>query len=761
MSDESNAHAGGVRAVHASDLSNPRADQIVLWGVNDDGSCRCPNGSACPPKNRGKHPKCAPWEPGDNLGNLTGEKYGRIYVDVDVRGGADGFGQLMSLPGFVEPNTRTVVTATGGAHLEFKHPGFRVGNGKLAPHVDVRGDAVTEDGWAYVVAPGSRIVLDDGRIGEHTLVNDVEPSECPDWLLSALLARGNKQRSGFAPDTIDASHPDYENRVALGVRLCKEMPESHGDGEGGKRLLSLCLQLIRSLELPLDTARELVLEHFNPRCTTADGRPWPWEPKDIEHKLLDARDKSDASCGPKNLRFEVTSDVRAEIAALRETRHERARERLEAGRVANDAPHVYDIEYGKCASSGATEKIGRDAVVNILSGLADAKWIDVLRYDVLRGGVSAHRPPIALDAETSTFSAEDAERVAYWLATQRSKNVSPATILEVAPSVARMRPYNPLLEYFRSLPPSEGAIDELCRLLGAVDALSRTYVRKFLLAAVRRAVRPGCKSDSVLVLKGDPGTYKSSTVQALFGEKWTSESLPDLGNVKAVGEALASKWAAELAELAELFRSSRDTTTAFITRLTDRYRPAYARGAATDHPRMCVLVATVNGSEIYSDVHGADIRRLWILDVPKGIDTARIREIRDRVWSEAYAATVGDVWTGSMLASGEPHWLTDEEKAEHEARAAEYREQDPWASPIAEYIAGREEVTVPDVLGALRIDAKDRTKREANRAARVLRSLGCVKAKGVMRDGCKLDIWRTPDELRTAKRKHPIVTRLK
>ena len=70
--------------------ASPSPDQIVLWGVNDDASCKCSLGHACPPKNRGKHPKCAPYEPGDNLGNFTGAEHGRIVIDVDVRTG-DGF----------------------------------------------------------------------------------------------------------------------------------------------------------------------------------------------------------------------------------------------------------------------------------------------------------------------------------------------------------------------------------------------------------------------------------------------------------------------------------------------------------------------------------------------------------------------------------------------------------------------------------------------------------------------------------------------
>ena len=750
----------------ASDLQARFKNTLPLWPVDGEGRCGCGQADCRRP---GKHPASNAPE-GHGYAIETGAENGIFVVDCDVKAGVDGIEQFRRFLGLKTgeafPKTFTVATGSGGLHFYFKHPspaGDRVSGTKPDTAIDIKGDKDREDGLVYVVGPGSPGYVkrkDDPTVAlkgvaDYEVLFDEPIADAPEVLLAWLRISGAGTREdAFAPKPISPGHHDWDRRVDMAIEACKTMPESKGDGEGGRNLMRLCIKLIRTFELPEAHSLELIDTFFNPRCTNDKGEHWPWSEEEIAHKIEDARDRSSIPCGIAPREFES-------VIIRREGVHERAKARLEAGRQTS-AAHEYDFEYGKADTKKTTEKVTREDLVNILSGLGHEKWIDVLRFDELRGGVSALRPPIKLDAETTTFSEDDAERVAYWLACEMGKSASPDVILRVVASIARQKPFNPLVEYFRSLPPSTGAIDELCALLGAGDALSRTYVRKFLLAAVRRAANPGCKSDSILGLHGLPDAGKSSFVQALFGEEWASESLPKLSDTKAVGEALASKWGVELAELAEMFRVERDTTTAFITRLVDRYRGAYARGAAKDHPRMCVLIGTVNGSEIYSDVHGADVRRIWVLDVPATIDTARVRALRDRIWSEAHAATVGDVWTGSMLVEGEPHWLVGQEKEEHAARADQYRERDAWQGDVERFLAGRPEVLDASnvLVGALGMSMKDITKRETNRMAKVLRAIGCTLRRGVLRDGRKCNVWEMPKELASVPRARAVVTRL-
>lgn len=250
--------------------------QIALWGIDARGTCLCHQGSDC--SSPGKHPKVGasgellPYEPGDNLGNLTGKAHGVIVVDVDVHSG-DGYADLAGLPGYVEPVTRTVRTASGGAHLYFKHPGFHVGNGKLAPNVDVRGDA---EGWAYVLAPGSKVPA-----GVHVLVDGREPAEVPPWLYLALMARGSRSREVDRP----AAVPPSDATLATCVRLAQEAEPSRGNGDASKALTAIAAALRLDHRVPDETCVEILLEHFNPRCTMHDGRPWPWSPEDVERAV--------------------------------------------------------------------------------------------------------------------------------------------------------------------------------------------------------------------------------------------------------------------------------------------------------------------------------------------------------------------------------------------------------------------------------------------------------------------------------------------
>ena len=67
----------------------------------------------------------------------------------------------------------------------------------------------------------------------------------------------------------------------------------------------------------------------------------------------------------------------------------------------------------------------------------------------------------------------------------------------------------------------------------AVPGSQRNYLkevaRRFMVAAVARAMQPGCKVDSMLVLEGAQGAGKSTAIRILAGDEWFSDSLPNVG----------------------------------------------------------------------------------------------------------------------------------------------------------------------------------------------------------------------------------------
>src|ERR1051326_3074891 len=80
------------------------------------------------------------WYPSAGIGLVTGKVSGVIVVDAD---GPSGIRSLKRLKLIINCNP-IVLTPSGGAHVYFSHPGFRVNNYvkslKGLPGIDIRGD---------------------------------------------------------------------------------------------------------------------------------------------------------------------------------------------------------------------------------------------------------------------------------------------------------------------------------------------------------------------------------------------------------------------------------------------------------------------------------------------------------------------------------------------------------------------------------------------------------------------------------------------
>jgi hypothetical protein len=118
--------------------------------------------------------------PRANVALATGCVSGVIVIDVDPPRGEHSLGRLVAA-GYELPETITVRTGSGGMHLYFAAPGFRVGNttGRL-PGVPFELDGVDlrADG-GYVVAPPSAHVTGS----RYTwIAGDLEPAPAPQWL---------------------------------------------------------------------------------------------------------------------------------------------------------------------------------------------------------------------------------------------------------------------------------------------------------------------------------------------------------------------------------------------------------------------------------------------------------------------------------------------------------------------------------------------------------------------------------------------------
>lgn len=171
--------------------------------------------------------------------------------------------------------------------------------------------------------------------------------------------------------------------------------------------------------------------------------------------------------------------------------------------------------------------------------------------------------------------------------------------------------------------------------LGAEDCkYVRACARKTFVAAVARALTPGCKYDVMLTLGGPQGLGKSTFVR-IMGRKWYSDSLVSFEG-KEASEMLQGIWINEIGELSGMNRSEINAVKQFLSKSEDIYRIPFSRRTSA-FPRRCILIGTTNDCEYLRDRTGN--RRFWPVDCgvnkpAKSVFTELEREI-DQIWAEA------------------------------------------------------------------------------------------------------------------------------
>lgn len=193
----------------------------------------------------------------------------------------------------------------------------------------------------------------------------------------------------------------------------------------------------------------------------------------------------------------------------------------------------------------------------------------------------------------------------------------------------------------------------LSQYLGADDnAYTRAVVRKFLCAAVARAIAGGIKFDYMPIFTGPQGIGKS-TFLAILGKEWFSDSLTSFEG-KESAELIQGTWINEVGELTAMTRQETSAVKQFLSKCEDIYRAAYGRRTER-YPRRCVFCGTSNDSEFLKDATGN--RRFWPVDV--GVHPA----VRS-VWKEL-PGEVDQIWAEAYLywSLGEPLYLSKEIEA--------------------------------------------------------------------------------------------------
>ena len=322
---------------------------------------------------------------------------------------------------------------------------------------------------------------------------------------------------------------------------------------------------------------------------------------------------------------------------------------------------------------------------------------------------------------------------------------------------------HPIRDYLKGLPTTDLATKESLEIdmfyinhFGVEDTkLHRAYSRYFFVSAVARAMNPGCKVDTMVVLIGNQGTKKSSAFQALCPDPtYFSDTKMKIGTKDAL-EQVRGKFIYEIAELASIRKAENDDIKNFLSSQVDSYRPAYER-QVRDVPRTCVFVGSVNEECFITDLTGS--RRFWPMKVTKALpDVKAIEEGRDVWWSEAYAIY--------NKANGRPvYWLDADLESQRSDASLDHVLDDGWEGVIDEYLGkkaiAREKqnakprdymFTAREVLIDLGLETHQIKHSHIIRASTILRECGCEsKRANRVADSetksRKMTFWTPPPE---------------
>jgi predicted P-loop ATPase len=367
----------------------------------------------------------------------------------------------------------------------------------------------------------------------------------------------------------------------------------------------------------------------------------------------------------------------------------------------------------------------RENVIMILQ--RHPAWQDVIGLDEFANRVMIRQPPDGIEGfEPQEWSNDHDVSLGLWFAQQDDRMLkmivkSTDTISQAVNFVASKNRFNPVRDYIDGLEwdGQDRLPTWLSDYLGVTEneysALVGTY---WMLGMVARVYEPGCQMRIVLVLEGEQWKGKSTALRTLGGE-WFADSKLDLNNKDAY-QAIQGKLLYEIPEFDSFNRAEFNTVKAFISSVSDHYRPPYER-RARDWPRQGVFACTVNGDEYFRDPTG-NTRFAPVRTTDIRIDL--LAEHRDQLFAEARV----------KYQRGDRQYPTREElerlfKGEQDEREI----SDPWVEIIGGWLkdSGGSKVTIPDVLAeCLKIERGkiDGSRSMAIRVGHALKRAGWRKA---------------------------------
>lgn len=258
-----------------------------------------------------------------------------------------------------------------------------------------------------------------------------------------------------------------------------------------------------------------------------------------------------------------------------------------------------------------------------------------------------------------------------------------------------------------------------------------SMLRRWFTGAAARALEPGVKFDSMLILIGGQRCGKSrfcaQLVESIASPRYYSDISANV-STKEAPIAMRDCWIWEWAELDQLSGPTVERVKAFLSTRVDEYREPYGR-RTIQIPRHTAIIGTTNERDFLRDLTGS--RRFWIVDTCReGAKTFKkiSRETIREAWGQA--ALDAQEWL-SGPRSNLPPWVMSAEEEEACARIARKSTvEDPWIDVLnakLETLSVQEArwgIPTEDLYLLLGLQKADRTLSAAQRLGRAMNALG-------------------------------------
>ena len=243
-----------------------------------------------------------------------------------------------------------------------------------------------------------------------------------------------------------------------------------------------------------------------------------------------------------------------------------------------------------------TEKGGvRNSIRNCLTVFQyDPRLSGALAYNLLTDRTDLVKPIGCQHPPGTSMTDTDMKYIRLYLE-ETYGLTSERKIADAADLAAHQNSYHPVRDYLNGLVWDGTERIRFClrHFLGAAaDTYTCEALKLFLLGAIHRAYRPGCKFEVMLCLVGGQGAGKSTFFRLLaVRDEWFSDDLRRLDDDN-VYRKLQGHWIIEMSEMiATANAKSIEEIKSFLSRQKEVYKIPYETHPA-DRPRQCVFGGT-------------------------------------------------------------------------------------------------------------------------------------------------------------------------